>query len=271
MGVVVGHLILISAQVNTNRGVPVLEAVTFGVFAEVQRAASSAVGSVRGVWENYFALQRIRGENQQLQQEVSDLRIALQQERALAQQSRTLQALLELRSTAGLRSTAAAVIGSGPDTAFRTITIDKGTENGLQRDMAVLAPAGVVGRVIMASPRAAKVQLIIDRDAAAGVMIERSRVQGVVTGLGATDMLELDYVPSAADVKIGDRVVTSGVDGISPKGFAIGEIQSINRQAGEYRIQIRPAVNFSSLEAVLVALDVPAAELGVADDADEGR
>src|SRR5512145_1208663 len=95
MAVVVGHILLILTQVSTRRGVPVLEALTFGVFAEVQRAATSAIGSVRDGWENYFALQQIRRENESLRAEVAQLRVGLQQERALAEQTRTLQQLLE--------------------------------------------------------------------------------------------------------------------------------------------------------------------------------
>src|SRR5688500_158809 len=151
MALIVGHIVLISAQVNTQRGVPVLAAVTFGAFAEVQRAATSAVSGVQEGWQNYFALQQIRQDNESLRQEVAQLRIALQQERALAEQSRTLQQLRDLHEAAGLQTAAAAVIGSGPDAFFRTLTIDKGTRDGLRRDMAVIAPSGVVGRIIMPS------------------------------------------------------------------------------------------------------------------------
>ncbi len=274
MAVIVGHIVLISAQVNTRRGVPVLESVTFGTFAEVQRAATSAVSGVREGWQNYFALQQIRRDNEALRQEVAQLRITMQQERALAQQSRTLQQVLELRDAAMVRTTAALVIGSAPDPQFRTISIDKGTHDGLTQDMAVIAPGGVVGRVIMPSARASKVQLLIDRGAGAGVMIERSRASGVISGSGATDelsfragLIDLDYVPNTADVKVGDRVITSGVDGIYPKGFVVGEIQSVEREAGEFRIKVRPAVDFSALETVLVVVDRPA----LAVDSDEGR
>ena len=107
------------------------------------------------------------------------------------------------------------------------MTIDKGTSDGLRPDMAVIAPAGVVGRVIMPTRRASKVQLLIDRNAAAGALVERSRAQGVVVGTG-TDRLRMDYVSGTADIKVGDRVVTSGIDGIYPKGFVIGQIESID-------------------------------------------
>jgi rod shape-determining protein MreC len=259
LGVIVGHIILISAQVNTQRGVPMLEAVTFGVFAEVQRGATSAIESVQDGWQNYFALRQIRQENEQLRNEVAQLQIGLQQERALAQQTRSLQKLLDLRSQVQVDTTAANVIAAGADPAFRTMTIDKGSREGLRPDMAVIAPSGVVGRVIMPSARASKVQLLIDRNAAAGAMVERSRAQGVVVGSG-TDRLRMEYVPGTADIKVGDVVVTSGIDVIYPKGFVIGKIESMQRGAGTFsEIVIRPSVEFRDLEQVLVVLTPPAA------------
>ena len=271
--VVVSHIILISAQVTTRRGVPVLQEVTFGAFAEMQRAASSAFNGVRDGWQNYFALQQIRQENERLRSEVTNLRVSLERERTAAQETRTLQKLLDLKSSAGLPTTAAWVIGSGADPEFRTITIDKGTQDGLRADMAVMSPSGIVGRILMPTSRAAKVQLIIDRDAAAGVMIERSRVSGVVTGIGSSEelgfkagLIELEYLPGSADVKPGDRVITSGIDGIYPKGLPVGEIQSAERVAGEWRVRVKPAVEFSSLEAVLVVMKAPDPPSDAADD-----
>jgi rod shape-determining protein MreC len=263
LAVTVGHIILISAQVTTKRGVPVLEQVTFGTFAEIQRAASSGVGTLRDGWENYFALQQIRRENTELKQEVAELRMGLQQERSLAQQSRKLQELLELHEKTALSTTGASivgadVIGDAASPYFRTMTISKGTGDGLRPDMAVIAPAGVVGRVILPTARAAKIQLLIDRNAAAGALIERSRAQGVVVGTG-TESLRMEYVSSTADVKTGDLVVTSGIDGIYPKGFVIGQIESVKLEAGVFSISIRPAVAFSALEAVLVVLTPPPA------------
>ena len=262
--VVVSHIILISAQVTTKRGVPVLQEVTFGAFAEMQRAATAVFGNARETWQNYFALQQIRQENDRLKKEVTQLRVTLQQERTVAQQGRTLQQLLDLRATTEFPTAAAMVIGSGADPEFRTMTIDKGTQDGLHPDMAVISPQGIVGRILMPTARAAKVQLIIDRDAAAGVMIERSRVMGVVTGVGNTEelgfkagLIELNYLPGSADVKRGDRVLTAGIDGIYPKGLPVGEIQSAERVAGEWRVRVKPAVDFAALEAVLVILKAP--------------
>ena len=262
VAVTIAHIILISAQVNTRRGVPMLEAVTFGVFAEVQRAATSVIEGVKHGWENYFALQQVRQENEQLRHENGQLQVKLQEERALSTQTRTLQQLLELRQRTQLSTTAASVIAGGASPDFRTFTIDKGTGDGLRPDMAVIAPAGVVGRIIMPSARASKVQLLIDRNAASGAILERSRAQGVVLGTGG-DRLRLEYVPGTADVQIGDVVVTSGIDGIYPKGFAIGQIESIEKGAGVFSaIIVKPAVEFSSLEDVLVVLTPAAAATG---------
>jgi rod shape-determining protein MreC len=260
LAVIVGHVLLISAQVNTNRGVPVLEEATVGVFAEVQRAASGLIGAVRSAWTGYVALRGVNEENARLREEIASLQIGLQQQRALAEQSETLQKLLELRSTIQVSTTAAAVIAGGASPEFRTITIDKGTGEGMRPDMAVLSPAGVVGRVILPGVRASKVQLLIDRNAAVGAIVERTRAQGVVMGTGE-DRLRLNHLPGAADIMVGDRVVSSGIEGIYPKGFVIGQIESIERQAGEFsNVVVRPAVEFSSLEAILVVLTPPAGE-----------
>src|SRR4029079_4892691 len=163
MAVTVGHILLISAQGNTRRGVPLLDVLPFGAFAEVQRVATSAIGSVRDGWTNYFALQEIRRENVELRDEVAKLRVGLQQEQALSQQTRTLQQLADLRSSVKLSTRGAAVIAGGASPEFRTVTIDKGTGDGIGADMAVIAPAGVGGRVVLPTSRAAKVQLLIDR------------------------------------------------------------------------------------------------------------
>jgi rod shape-determining protein MreC len=261
LAVIVGHVILISTQVTTKRGVPILQEAVFGIFSEVQRAANTVTSGVRTSWQNYFALQQVREENERLKQEVSALQVRLQQERSLAQQSQSLQKLLDLKTNTALSTTAANVIAGSASPEFRTITIDKGTSDGVHADMAVIAPAGVVGRVIQPSSRASKVQLLIDRNAAAGALVERTRAQGVVVGTGAEE-LRMDYVSGSADVKAGDIVVTSGIDGIYPKGFTIGQIQSVRRGAGEYSsIVIRPVVDFSTLEAVLIVV-TPASSAG---------
>jgi rod shape-determining protein MreC len=257
--VVLAQLVLISAQVTTRTGVPMLEVAVFGAVAEIQRVATGIISGTSDRWQQYVSLQDVRAENERLRTEVGNLQLQLQQERALAQESRGLQALLDLKRSTKLATISAAVIAGGASPDFRTLTIDKGTSQGIRGDMAVVAPAGVVGRVITPSPRAAKVQLLIDRNAAVAGLVERSRAQGVVVGTGG-DRLEMEYVPGTADIRAGDRVVTSGIDGIYPKGFLIGQIESVQRGAGDYTsVVVKPAVELSALEAVLVVSSPPEA------------
>jgi rod shape-determining protein MreC len=104
------------------------------------------------------------------------------------------------------------------------------------------------------SARAAKVQLLLDRNAAAGAIIERSRAQGVVVG-GGDERLRMENVSEASDIVVGDIVVTSGIEGIYPKGFIIGRVDTVEKNGPSYRnITVKPAVDFSSLEEVLVVL-----------------
>ena len=260
LGLMFAYVILISAQINTPRGVPVLEEVIFGGFSEAQRAVSTGVSLVRRIWGGYIGLRGVRSENEALRTQLEQANVELQSQRALAGRTLGLERLLELRERAPLLTTGAAIIGAGAAPEFRTITIDKGTRDGLRRDLAVLAPAGVVGRVVVPSRRNAKVQLLIDRSAAAGALIARSRAQGVVVGTGES-RLRLEYVSEVFDVVTGDVVVTSGIDGIYPKGFVIGRVVAVERAGGAYRlITVEPAVDFSTLEDVLVVLTAPAHE-----------
>jgi rod shape-determining protein MreC len=253
------QIILVSAQVQSRSGVRVLSLVTFEVFSRIERAAFGAVSGTRGVWQGYFALRGVRTENEALRRQVADLEVRLQEQRALAARSQKLQELMGLKSSTTVPTLAAEVIAGNPNPGMLTVTIDRGSADGVQADMAVLAPAGVVGRIVGTPARhAAQVQLIIDRNAAAGALTERTRAGGMIIGIDADPALRMELVSNLADVKAGDVVVASGVDGIYPKGFAIGKIERSERGSGLYRnVTVRPAVDFSSLEEVLVVLVPP--------------
>ena len=252
VAITLGHIVLISAQVRSRAGAPVLVTTTVGMFAEGQRTTAIVVDGVRRIWSGYVYRGDVNAENERLKQELAEAQLQLQQQRALADRSRGLERLLDLRDRTTLKTVAAEIIAAGANPEFRTLTLDKGAEAGFSRDMAVLASNGVVGRIVVASPRASQVQLLIDRNAAAGAIIERSRVQGLVVGTG-DGTLRLDYLPEMSDIAVGDVVVTSGIDGIFPKGFALGQIESIGRSSGGYReIVVKPSVDFSSVEEVLV-------------------
>jgi len=262
LAVMLGFVILISAQVSSRTGVPVLEAVTFGVFAEVQRATSAGVSGVRRFWGGYIGLRHLKEENEALKRQLAESQIALQAQRALADRSLGLERLLGLKTQSTLMTVAAEIIGASATPDFRTITIDKGTRDGLKQNMSVIAPAGVVGRVVVPSFRASKVQLLIDRNAAAGAMVERSRAQGLAIGAG-DELLELTYVSEAADIVAGDIVMTSGIDGIYPKGFVIGRVETVEKNGPSYkRIVVKPAIDFRSLEEVLIVVTPTAVHEG---------
>jgi rod shape-determining protein MreC len=168
-----------------------------------------------------------------------------------------LEGLLELRNRTSVKTLPANVIAGDTTGIFKRLIIDAGSSSGLRQDMAVIAPAGVVGRIVDQPPLyAAKVQLLVDREAAAGAMIERSGAGGVAVGHEGDLSLRLDYVSNLADVRVGDRVVTSGTDGIFPRGFPIGTVETVARGSGLYKdITLRPVVDFASLGSVLVVLE----------------
>ena len=254
VGVILAHVLLISALVNSKTGVPVLEAVTFGIFSEVQRTLSGGVSGVRHVWGSYVGLRQVKAENDDLKRQLAAAGIALQEQRALADRARGLEKLLELRDHLTLGTTGAEIIGSSASPDFRTLTIDKGTRDGVRPDMAVIAPAGVVGRVVVPSARSAKVQMLIDRNAAAAVIDERTRAQGVVVG-GDNDRLQMQYVSEASDLAVGDLVVTSGIDTIYPKGLVVGRIETVEKNGPAFKkVVVKPAVDFSQIEEVLIVL-----------------
>jgi rod shape-determining protein MreC len=255
--VLLGHFVLISAQVDVQKaGSSSLEVVAFGVFSEVQSLVNSGVNGFQRFWRRYVALRNVEVENSLLRNQLSELTLRLQQERSLTSRTESLQRLLDLRKSVPLRTESARVIAVDATPYFRILTIDRGSSHGVRSDLAVVAPEGVVGRVIEpVSRRTSKVQLLVDRDAAAGARIERTRVVGVTrAGTGESPLL-LDYVSNFADVIDGDVVVTSGTDGIYPKGFVIGRVTAVNRGDGLYKdIGIQPEVDFSRLEYVLVVM-----------------
>jgi rod shape-determining protein MreC len=261
LAVMVAQVILVSAQIQTKSGSKVLQAVTFELFSRVQFGTASAVNLWRNGWSNYIALRGVRGENESLKRTVAELEVRLQQEHALAVRAQQLQTLLQLQTQSTLPTLAASVIAANQDQVLRSVTIDRGSAEGVQADMAVIAPGGLVGRVIGPVARhAARVQLVIDRNAAAGALVERTRAGGMVVGADGNPPLRMELVSNLSDVKTGDSVVASGVDGIFPKGYLIGRVERADRGAGLHlAITVRPGVDFSSLEDVLVVLIPPRA------------
>lgn len=259
--VCVGHVLLISAQVQSREGLPVIQVAAFDVFARVQRVTGGVTNLAHGIWTQYFGLRGAARENEALRQQLLDLAAELQRQRAIAAQTRSLEDLLGLKPQVAAATLAARVIAGNVSPGTLTVAIDRGADDGVMPDMAVLSARGVVGRVIApVAPRAATVQLLIDSNAAVAVMFERSRSGGMVVGGESNGTLRTDFVPALTDVQVGEQVTTSGQDGIFPPGFAVGTVDSVTGAGGPDReILVRPAADFSNLDMVLVLLGRPAA------------
>jgi rod shape-determining protein MreC len=252
--VCLAHVLLISAQVQSKNGLPVIETVAFGAFAGVQRLTTGVGDAISGGWTNYFALRGAARENAALKQRVLDLEGALQQQQALVARTRSLEDALGLKQTLVEPMLAAEVIAGNPAPGTLTVTINRGSADGITEDMAVIGARGVVGRVITpVAKNAATVQLIVGRTAATAVVFERSNAGGMATGGAPDRLLRAEFVPVLAEIQAGERVTTSGQDGIFPQGFLVGTVERVTRSGPDREIVIRPAVDFTHVDMVLVA------------------
>jgi rod shape-determining protein MreC len=260
---VVSHLVVIGHQVDGGEGLSLLQRVVFKTLAPVQHVVAVAVHGVGQAWSSYLDLRSVHDENTRLADRVAGLERQIQDEQQRVLEAARLRELLELRQVLPVATIAAEVVGRDGLPWFRTLTLDKGKQDGIELDAAVLSPTGVVGRVVAVGPRAARVQLLLDRDSGVAAMIERSRVAGVVCGqVGFADQgkpdLVMKYVSSLSDVAVGDRVLSSGLDRIYPKGLVIGRVRSVGAGAGLFReVVVTPSAGFDRLEEVLVVRDPP--------------
>jgi rod shape-determining protein MreC len=254
-----GHVLLISAQVPSRTGSSVLGAATFGTVARLQGGIAGVTGGVRGFWSHYFALSGASRENDALRARMLELEGQLQGERARAARVEALEAALNLQKSVVAPTLAARVVAGNPVPGVMTITVDRGTADGIRANMAVIDARGVVGRVIGSpSARAASVQLLIDRTGAAGAKLEASGTEASVSGGFPDGYLRMGLLSSATPVAVGEKVLTSGQDGIYPPGFLIGTVREVNGTGKSREVIVQPAVSFDRLEVVLVVLARPA-------------
>lgn len=255
-----GHLLLMSVQVQTRSEMPLLQAAAFGVFAGIQHVTAGIADMGRSFWSNYVALRGVVAENDALQKQVLALQGQLQAQAAIASHARDLERLLKLQQSLVVPTMAARVIAGDPAPGAFTITIDRGSADGVEPNMAVIGDAGVIGRVInRPTAHAAQVQLLIGRTAGAGAITEQSEAVGPIRGGAGNPPLEMEYVDLLAEVQVGERVLTSGLDGIFPRGFVIGTVERAVKGSGIYsEIAVRPAMDFSNIHVVLVILARPA-------------
>ena len=260
VGLVLLHFAAISHQVDGGDGLSLLQRGLFSLLSPLQRGMSSVVGGVRELWDGYGVHRRTYEENRRFEERIRYLETLLQERSHLAREAERLRGLLELREIFPLKTLVAGVVSRDGVPWFRSLTIDRGTADGVALSAPVMSPNGVVGRVIAVGPHAARVQVLLDRDSGVGVLIERSRVSGVVSGqvfqseTGTGDLV-LKYVPERDDVVVGDVVVTSGFDGIYPKGLMVGRVSYVGEGSGLLKeIRVEPSARFEQLEEVLVVL-----------------
>lgn len=254
------HLFLMSVQVQARSGMPLIQAAAFSVFAGIQHATAGVSDAVRSFWSNYLALQGVAAENEALRQRILALEGQVQAEAAIASQTRDLEQLLNLQESLIPPTLAARVIAGDAAPGAFTITINRGAADGVEPDMVVIGYEGVVGRVInRPTAHAAQIQLLIGHNAGVGAMTEQSGAVGPVRGGAGKPPLAMDYIDVLKDVRVGERVLTSGLDGIFPRGYVIGTVVRAVKGSGDYSdIAIEPAVDFSNIQVVLVILSRPA-------------
>ncbi len=226
------------------------------LLAPFQRAASWAGDQVRGITTTVWDILTVHQQNQMLRSEVEQLRMQNVKADEYAAENIRLRELLGYKQAATQFDLVMAhVIGREPATWTRMIVIDRGTQHGVQKNMAVVTARGLVGTVTDAGPISSKVQLILDPRAAAGALVQRSRVAGVVKGTPDDAMHpRLINVPRGQDMAEGDIIVTSGFGGIYPKGIMIGTVSAVKNDSGgllHYAV-IEPATDFQRLEDVAV-------------------
>jgi rod shape-determining protein MreC len=205
-----------------------------------------------GIWHNYFYLRGVRQQNRDLQQQIQQMELEQVRLRQDAEQARRLQSLLGFKEQFINKTVAAQVIGSSGSEQSRLVYIDKGSDDGIKNDMAVITASGVVGKVSnVINGSTSQVLLINDQNSGVGTILEQSRLQGVLKGK-ASGQLVLDKVMSEEEVKPGDRVLTSGGDQIFPKGLPVGTVSDIRRGSEFLQVTIRPAAALNHLEEVLV-------------------
>ncbi len=223
-----------------------------------QKGLTKSTRFVEGVWRQYFFLVYAARENE-------ELKTALQkadQKKNECEEARLenlrLKKFMNFQETIDYRTLSAAVVGKDPSPWFKSIIIDKGAAEGARKGLPVVVPEGVAGQIIEVSEHYSKVLLIIDRNSAVDALVQRTRARGIVKG-GAGDRCQFQYVLRKHEVENGDIIVSSGLDGVFPKGFVVGKVHStIRKNSGIFQdVTLVPSVDFEKLEEVMIVVNTP--------------
>jgi rod shape-determining protein MreC len=260
-GVILLQVLLLAVQIKRDSQGRLIRTWTVGAVSPFERAGSYGFGWFRDLWRNYFALRSTRKDNEDLRRENDALKLRIAQLEGKAAEADRLAVLLRFRqSHSDVPMVAARVIGGSAGSASLTIELDRGERDGIRRNMGVITPDGVVGKVIEAYPNTAQVLLLTDKESGVGAMLADSRIQSPVGGVGEP-LITMKYVPNDDTVNVGERVITSGMDRIFPRDLPVGTITEIKSGNPFKLIRIRPSANLEKLEEVLVLLTLHPLEM----------
>ncbi|MDP6560814.1 MAG: rod shape-determining protein MreC [Candidatus Binatia bacterium] len=219
----------------------------------LQRGLHAVFVSLRKVSLGYRTVKGLWLANQEFKRRIQEMEAERDLLLEAEATSRRLEKILDLKNRVARSSIAATVIGNSASTWFRSLTVNKGSRDGIHRGMAVISPAGAVGRVVSVASGSAQVLLVTDHKGGVDVLDQRTRVRGVVSGsLGGGPVMK--YVGRNVRVREGDRLITSGLDGVFPKGLLVGTISRVRKEtSGLFRfVAVKMAVDMSRIEEVLV-------------------
>jgi rod shape-determining protein MreC len=253
-GVLIAQLLMLAVQIKRDSHGRLIRVWAISAAYPFERSGEWGFGKIHGVWTHYFALHTTARENEALRIENDALKLTIAQLQSRAAEADRLAAILNFKQThEEVPMIAARVIAASAGTASRTVEIDRGERDGLKANMAVITPDGAVGKVIEVFRNTAQVLVLTDKDGGAGAMLVDSRTQGVVGGTGEP-MLQMKFVANENTVGIGEKIVTSGMDKIFPKGIPIGTVLEIKPGNPFKQIRVQPAAKLDRLEAVIVLL-----------------
>src|SRR5271168_2859857 len=252
--VVLVQVLLLAFQIKRENNVRLVRYWAVELMTPLERAGTWTFSHVGGVWGGYVGLRNTRAENERLRSELDKLRLRtgeLESRSAEAQRLSTLLNFHDAHPEAPML--AAQVIGASADPTSHTLFINRGERDRLRRNMGVITPDGVVGKIVEVFPSTAQVLLINDKDSGVGALFASSRTHGVVKGNGDPEP-HMEYVVNDEKVKAGDVVLTSGEDRIFPKDVPIGTVVSADPGNPFQSIRVQPAARLDRLEEVLVLL-----------------
>lgn len=255
-----------SGPIHSVRSVVNTVATPVRMVGSVVAAPFHAIGNVvSNMTAPQETLSELREQNEQLTAEVAKLTEA-------EKTAERLEGLLGLQSTYSLESTAARIVGGSSDAWSQTVTIDKGTIDGLEVGMAVCNSGGAIGQIVEVSASSSTVRLLTDENSGISAMVQRSRAQGILQGQPDGSLL-LNYVTADSDVSVGDIVITSGLGGVFPKGLPLGTVTSVNRasNATYYTVTVRAQSLAENNEEVLVITSVAAEQAASDEDVAEAN